>query len=51
MADKHDIPEEQMAAAREVMERRKDALSTLAQMEIAERIMRKDREILRKLAD
>ena len=39
--------EAQLAVAREVAERRRDALADLA---IAERIMEEDREILRELA-
>jgi len=42
--------EEQMKVAREVMARRKDALETLAQIDLAERIMREDEEILRGLS-
>lgn len=51
MADPKTNAEEQLAAAREVMARRKEALEHLAQMEVAERIMERDREILRKLAE
>ena len=43
--------DKQLAAARQVMARRKEALEQLADMEIAEQIMEEDREILRKLAE
>jgi hypothetical protein len=43
--------DKQLATARQVMARRKEALGQLAQMEVAERIMERDRQILRKLAE
>lgn len=42
--------DKQLAAAREVMARRKEALEYLSDMEMAERIMARDRKILRALA-
>lgn len=40
----------QLEVARQVMAERKDALEALAQMDAADRIMERDREILKALA-
>jgi len=41
---------EQLAHAREVMARRREALRVMSEMELAEQIMREDEDILRQLA-
>lgn len=50
MADAKTEMDKQLAAARQVMARRKPALEQLAQTDAAEQIMKEHRAILRKLA-